>query len=108
MEACERTVWWKLSVDVRVLLQPGESVSPHLYRMQDTITFSIDLHQLIDGEFLVLNACVRPSYRFWLSALFLDPVLWPPPLQLVSLPVCFQGTLLSNSAKDRRKRTECS
>ncbi|PHJ17365.1 dolichyl-diphosphooligosaccharide--protein glycosyltransferase [Cystoisospora suis] len=31
--------------------KPGESVSPHLYRMQDTITFSIDLHQLSEGAY---------------------------------------------------------
>lgn len=81
-----------------VCLQPGESVSPHLYRMQDTITFSIDLHQLSEGkpcpvECVSATSPVRDSTFVFLSFSYLlssyiagEPALLSPAsLNLVGL-----------------------
>ncbi|RQX73138.1 dolichyl-diphosphooligosaccharide--protein glycosyltransferase, partial [Toxoplasma gondii CAST] len=55
--------------------KPGETVSPHMYRMKDDIVFSVDLHQLENGlwhpfyatdvqvEFVMLE----PFLRFFLE-----------------------------------------
>ncbi|KEP64923.1 UNVERIFIED_CONTAM: dolichyl-diphosphooligosaccharide--protein glycosyltransferase [Hammondia hammondi] len=55
--------------------KPGETVSPHMYRMKDDIVFSVDLHQLVNGlwhpfyatdvqvEFVMLE----PFLRFFLE-----------------------------------------